>query len=174
MFGSKLGSRRCDHSLVGRLIHLGARTLALNDTIAHSLIGTICSIPREWQHCISLESGIEDELRQLSMTAPTNSVEFLRFLLASRQRLREAILISTLPEDLTAQIADLVARRSEMRSRKEVLVNERKFDEAARCLALQKSLTDELNNKLAGQALFVTIGNVTDAISQIGWPENDG
>ena len=148
-------------------------TLALNDTIEHALIATICSIPRDWQQFVSVDPGIEDDLRRLSITAPTNSVEFLRFLLSSRQQFREALLVSTLPEHLSAPIEELLDRRSAIRLKKEELVDERKFEDAAKCLERQKALTAELNNKLATQTLFVTIGNVTDAISRIGWPDNE-
>lgn len=146
--------------------------MALNDTIANSLIGAIYSMPRDWQRSISFQSGIEAELRKLSLIAPTNSVEFLRFLLTFRQRFREALLLSALPEHLCAPIGDLIERRSAIRDRKEKLVNERNYEQAANCLEIQKALTDELNRKLVGQTLFITVGNVTDAIRRIGWSKN--
>ena len=146
--------------------------MALNDTIAHSLIGTIYSMPKEWQPFIRFQSDIENDLRELAMTEPTNSGAFLGFLLTFRQRFREALLLSAWPEQSRAPIGDLIERRSRIRDEKEKLVNEQKFEQAAHCLGIQKALTNELNNKLEGQNLFITIGNVTDAIRRIGWPKN--
>ena len=130
-------------------------------------------MPKEWQPFIKFQSDIEAELRELAMTTPTNSVEFLRFLLAFRHRFREALLVSTLPEQSREPIVNLIERRSAIRDRKEKSVNEQDYEQAANFLKIQKSLTNELNDELAGQDLFITIANVTDAIGRIGWPEND-
>ncbi len=130
-------------------------------------------MPKEWQPFIRFQSDIEAELRELAMTAPTNSVAFLRFFLTSRQRFREALLVSVFPEPARAPIVDLIERRSAIRDRKEKSVNERDYEQASDFLEIQKTLTKELNDELAGQDLFITIANVTDAIGRIGWPEKD-
>ena len=155
------------------VILLGKTYLTLNNTIANSLIGTINSIPKEWQPFIRFQSDIEAELRELAKTEPTNSVDFLRFFLTFRQRFREALLVSVLPEQSRAPIVDLIERRSAIRDRKEKSVSERDYEQASNFLTIQKTLTNELNDELAGQDLFITIANVTDAIGRIGWPEND-
>jgi len=146
--------------------------MALTDTIANSLIGIIYSMPKDWQRSIRVQPGIEDEIRQLAVIAPTNSEDFLRFLLTSRQRLREALLASALPENLCKPVVDLLERRSAIREKKEKLVRERNLEQAEKCLGMQETLTQEINHSLAGSTFDISITNVTDAISRIGWPTN--
>ena len=105
------------------------------------------------------------------MIEPTNSVEFLRFLLSSQQ-FPEKLFIATLPVHLRASIADLLERRSEFRNRKEELVKAGNYAQAAKCRDNQRHLTDEIENQLADQHLVISIGCVADAIERLGWPAN--
>ena len=128
-------------------------------------------MPKDWPGIFSVQPGIEDDLRQTAMIEPTNSVDFLRFLLSSRQQFSEQLFIATLPVHLRPSVADLLKRRSGFRNRKEELVTARNYEQAAKCLGNQRNLTDEIENQLADQQLVITIGCVTDAIERLGWPE---
>ncbi len=144
--------------------------MELADSIANSLIRTVHSLAKNWPGVIAVADGIEVELRQTAMMEPTNSVEFLRFLLSSRQSIPENLLTATLPAHLRVSVTELLERRYELRIRKEELVAAGSIEQAADCRDRQQKLTDEISSQLAGQKLAVTIGCVTEAIEHLGWP----
>ena len=147
--------------------------MALTDSIGNTLIQFVHSMPKDWPGIFSAQPGIEEELRQTALIEPTNSSDFLRSLLSSRQQFREQLFIATLPVRLQPSIADLLERRSEFRNRKEELVTAGNHEQAAECLDNQRDLTDEIENQVADQQLVITIGSVTDAIERLGWPERE-
>ena len=59
--------------------------MELTNHIANALIRMVGSMAKEWPSIVSIEPGLEEKLRQAAMSAPTNSEEFLRFLLLSCQ-----------------------------------------------------------------------------------------
>ena len=144
--------------------------MELNDHIANSLIRMVHSVAKDWPCVIRVELGIEDELRKTAMMEPTNSDEFLRFLLLSCQQFPERLFAAALPSHLQEPISELLERRFELGRRKEELVASEEFEQAANCSHMQQGLANEINHQLAGQNLVVTIDCVTDAIERLGWP----
>lgn len=143
--------------------------MELNDGIAKSLIRVVNLLLKDWDGAVELQPGIEDKLRQVALKEPTNSPEFLTFILKSRGRLGEAIFSSALPDHLRLTVQGLLDRQSEFRARKEGLVRSKDFEEAARCRDMQWKMKDAIQEQLAGQTLVVTIEHVEDAIDRIGW-----
>ena len=146
--------------------------MELNDAIADSLIRAVNSVPKDWPGVVIVQVGIEDEIRQIAMTAPHNSKAFLLFLLATPQ-FRERLFTSTLPDELRILIDDLLERRSQIRNRKEELVASGDFDQAAKCRDMQQALADEIANRLGGISSVITIENVMIAIGRIGWSASE-
>ena len=69
--------------------------MALTDSIGNTLIQFVHSMPKDWPGIFSAQPGIEEELRQTALIEPTNSADFLRFLLSSRQQFLEQLFIAT-------------------------------------------------------------------------------
>ncbi len=128
-------------------------------------------MPEEWQRRIDIPPEIESELKVLARNTPTNTGDFLDYLLRHRQRFREAVMLSAMPDRMRDEIGELMNRRFEIQAIKEKAVNEGSWEQAANYLENQDKLSGELNEKLIGQTLFVTIENVKQAIAQIGWPD---
>ena len=143
-----------------------------NKVAGNSLVAVLLTMPKEWRPFIRFQSDLQSELRELAMTAPTNTAAFLEFFLTNRYRFHEALLVSALPEHSRAPMVDLIDRLNEARERKERLVKERDYIQAASALQIQKSLASELTDKLKGQDLFITTDTYTDAIDRMGWPDS--
>lgn len=147
--------------------------MELTNPIANALIRMVDSMAKEWPSIVSIEPGLEEKLRQAAMSAPTNSEEFLRFLLLSCQPFPEKLFAAALPAHLRERVSPLLELRLELRKTKEELVASGRIEQAAECCELQDRLTNEIKSQLAEQFVVVTTGCVMNTIEQLGWPADE-
>lgn len=143
--------------------------MELRDWIASALIRIVHCMEKDWPNTISVASGIEVELCKIAMIEPTNSEEFLRFLLLSSEQFPEKLFAAGLPSHLKERISELLAQRLELARTKGRLVATGKLEQAAHCYHLQMGVENEIHNALEGHKMVVTCDCVTDAIQRLGW-----
>lgn len=131
----------------------------------------VARVAKRWEGVVQVSADLKKGLGVMARTPPTDSKQFMLFLLDQERPFYDAILLKTLPAEVVSSVTASLLHRAKILAGKEKAVAEHKFEEAAKLRDDYEKASEKLGVVIAAHQCIITLESVKAAFEELGWSD---